>query len=347
MLVATSTAPIVEGAAHPSAPTGHRALGRRAPGSALVKRDLRKGLKIRDAGLVVGGALGAAPSRGFRSFFDWISGADWTSMPATVAGTTIPAVDGFIFARSLAENSVRSLKNIELDEELRHARGLEAQAATEAVERARAWDRLHDACKAVDADAQSGEFQPLVAEVRAVVKADHEAAIAQAEAAGLPKPKRDDDYGGALASSRVVFPIVFGRRLPAVVAALSQLVEIHGVQRLYMACEEVDRVLQITSDPRHWLPQDVEAIRRAHHARRPGTDALGSVTYVTDSTVRYLAHLADRYRVVPHDAVDVDTRIERQTYGRAGASTEVIDVLATVRVLADSIDRYLEEQASP
>ncbi|MCU1359931.1 MAG: hypothetical protein JWN99_1220 [Ilumatobacteraceae bacterium] len=96
-------------------------------------------------GVIVGAAIVRS-----EPVWHWLRGADWSQLPATAVGASVPAAAGFFLARALAVNSVHTIKAAEL--QAQHDFDSEQQAAEiqAGVDRAAAWNTVFDLSTTID-----------------------------------------------------------------------------------------------------------------------------------------------------------------------------------------------------
>lgn len=285
----------------------------------------------------IGAALGATAAR-IGPIFDWIRSADWSSLPATIVGTSVPAAAGFFFARSLARNSVRTLERDRLDETHLHEERLRAEALDAAERRAACWQRVLVATQRVSPPRFTEATTPLADRVTMLVTDRLQAELTAWTAAGEsgPKPKRSAPTMAA--SSLLDVPNRLRSDGPDLVRCLDELVETFGVHAMHVPLRATRKLVQLAADVGRWPPVDPAAFLDAMGGpERPYLDQLMEVTDQAWRAFQQLALLANEYRARPHAADDVDPIVDWSDITRRGG--EVAAVPATFAKLEDLIGK--------
>ena len=288
-------------------------------------------------GVAVGLAVGFGVAQS-DAFVDWIRAADWSALPATVIGTAIPGVAGFMFARAIAESSVRRIKSTELDAEREHQGRVDEEARLEALSIARSWAQLYDATRAVVPSAELRRPLGPVAEAGyREERAAWEVAKEQAKVMGIKAPTLRARDVEEMAHTRLEWPIVARRHLPAVLDALDVLVVEHRVIALQPIRDTFGLIGQLVERGDLWLPPDSTAteIRAMIHdeSLRPKPLISASFAGRTEHAFRRVLTLAQFHRSHPHDADEATVFIDGK------------DVAAELSNLGDAIRPILAGSA--
>lgn len=285
--------------------------------------------------LVIGGALGGFVLGGvvFRwsRFWTWLTSADWTSLPAVIIGTAIPAFAGVAFAQSFASRSMKTLRKAELEATDEYKRQRAGQEASEKEARRNAWDQIYDACKAFTDRSDDDAF---IKSVR-----DHSKNVHGQDSQVTPQV-------GAAAWYGMLWGAELRSHLPNLVNELRILVSVHGVEKMRVPLNALEILLPLAKDERSWLPMDPEEIRRAVEESR-GEIPICAIGAQSETAIHYLGIIADRQRTVPHDADDVDCFIERQTSSYTPkdglrSHTSKIDALRDFARVVDLIQQFVD-----
>ena len=259
-------------------------------------------------GIAVGGAV-------FRSddVWAWLSGADWTQLPASIVGATVPAVAGFAFARALATNSVRTLKRAELEEVAKHELEQDDAAMRDRVDRQAAWDRLYEVSRPL---VESPNRYVFVSAVRDRAREVREAA----KVAGQPTVELLglDSAAEELAFRAVEFGEVMRSNLSEVVAVVDALVNVHRVETLRLPSRALHHLQSLAEDRPRWSPRDVDMLVATAEARvrsdRPGgrhelsfVEAASNTGYTAILQLRRLAHVLRQAPPMAHEVENLDT----------------------------------------
>jgi len=282
------------------------------------------------AGMLIGVVLGGVIAR-WAEFWRWVRSADWSSLPAVSVGTAIPAIAGVVFAQTLAKRSVRTLREVELDTTEIHNKARAAAARREREARRDAWERLFDACKALQA--LSPDEAALCDAVIRAAQAHDSVGSRQAHQVGNSFLYLEHD-----ATMYVRHGAVWGpqlrRGLPSVVDALGELVDHHQVESMRVPLRTLQKLVNVSSDIERWLPLDSEAIIRAATAKADyrGIVNIGSKSAEAIGDLSQIAHV---HRAEPHDATDVDSSVGRLI----GLQAYRVSALAVFADLEDLIER--------
>ena len=285
------------------------------------------------AGVVVGFVAGGVALR-WTELWDWLRGSDWTSLPAVIVGTTIPAIAGVMFAQTIAKRSVRTLRQVELETTEAHESSVAERTAVERETRRAAWDRLYDACTAV----RPHDRQPdLLTAVREEAKRIDEAGAAAAKANG-EKYTRIGPNAAEVALLGAVCGVELREHLPSLIDSTRSLLDVHRVELLRVPLDALMLLSEVANDTTRWLPLDAHAVISTVQVQPDRT--LPIVNIATDSiaAIKDLKSVAGRQRIAPHDADDVNTSVTRQK-GWAEESTSWEESMLTVFArLADLIE---------
>jgi hypothetical protein len=299
---------------------------------------------LREVCLVaVGAAAGAICARS-GTLVDWVrDSADWSTVPATVVGTSIPAAAGFAFARTLAGNSVRSLKRIELEEIRRDETHERARAIDEAEERANCWQRVMRAAEQVHPPMHTAIPMPIASRVTEIARQWHSAAVDEWREQGQGGPKPKPSPAAELAMVLIETPDRVRAHGPELVRCLTELVDRFGVHSMHVPLRATKALVGMAQNSSLWPDSDparfFDAVMTDLTEFNARWAAAEETSRYSMTAIRQLSALANEYRARPHAADDVDPSIEWSDYfNRAPSLVEVPrsfakleDLIAAVR----------------
>lgn len=282
-------------------------------------------------GVLVGFGLGGIAFR-WTWFWTWLTRADWTSLPAVIIGTSIPAIAGVMFAQSLAKRSMKALRKVDLEATHEYQRLEKQREAAEREARRVAWDHVFDACKAFARRRDDDPFILSVTKLTPNLNGGYSSVPVGAAAAAA--------WDGAL------WGVELRTHLPYLVKVLHTLVEIYRVEKMRVLLQAVDLLLPLAMDKQHWLPIDIDKVISAV-AESQGEIPICVIGAQSETSIYHLGIIAERQRNVPLDADEVDCFIERKTNSYSPkdgfrSHTSKVDALPGFASLVDLIEQFVD-----
>jgi hypothetical protein len=297
-----------------------------------------------------------------------VKSADWSQLPAIVIGSTIPATAGFLLARALATNSVKTLKRAELAELELHERQRFRISLAEREERRLAWDRLFDAVRPLDVPFTDGVVFALKARLEELSRAAAKGESADELLDGSNvSPSRVASRAAGIAADLVDWPRHLTGHVDDVVECLRVLVEDHDVDLMRVPLRATRQLSLLVAGEPTWGPtsevelltvakeRPAEADSYLNGGLEPRTRVLREISRTSQAALRGLSDVADRQRVSPHDREEVDTHVQASPSSRyvfrsrgegriEAASRPPLDIVGGFARLQDLLERLDETQ---
>ncbi|MEQ1698915.1 MAG: hypothetical protein ABMA25_02345 [Ilumatobacteraceae bacterium] len=260
---------------------------------------------------------------------------DWTAVLENVAGAGIPlaitAAIGVLIGRRLSRNAALELQDAleDLNERRAHLRA-ERQAA-ERHARMEAWGDVFRICEKLLTPGPN-EKPSFAAEVALYAQKKSTAE----GASGVKKLPPEHRTRPQQARSLAWYECEWGERMNAHLASLTEAVESlrseHQVENFHVVAETL-KLLDQFAKSHVWRDRDIDSFVQGSRPSSRRTLSGHTVSETSHLCVQGLAHIADRQRVAPREAGNVDVELHRVVDGHQRDE----NLLALFAALSDSL----------